>query len=157
MSPEVQLSPVARRAIVRESQASADGRETGGILLGFDADLDAKHPTTITVAGGPGPAADRRTYRFRRDLDHAQALADEAYGIDGSVWVGEWHTHPMGGGDPSRVDLSAYWQVLDTGVMPALTAIIVVPGLNGSLRWPRLHAWAIGSRRCERAVLIQHW
>jgi integrative and conjugative element protein (TIGR02256 family) len=150
--PEIRLSPIGRRAIGREAAASADGKETGGILLGFDP--DAERPAVITVASGPGPNAVRSRYRFRRDVDYAQEVADQAYGLDRSVWIGEWHTHPMGGDQPSRVDLSSYWQVLDTGVMPVLVAIIVVPGMNGSLDRPRLHAWLIEERTVQRALLV---
>lgn len=150
--PEIRLSPVARRVICREARASGDGNETGGILLGFDP--DSTRPAVITVAGGPGPTAVRRIDRFRRDSEYAQQLADQAYALDGSVWVGEWHIHPAGGDRPSDVDLSAYRRVLDTGTLPTLVAIIVVPGPFKGLNRPRLMPWLIERGRYGRARFV---
>jgi len=64
--------------------------------------------THVTLVGGPGPNAQRRADFFCRDLAHAVRLGDEAYARDGSVWVGEWHTHPGAQVRPSRRDLRTY-------------------------------------------------
>ena len=92
------------RAITAEAHRSQDGRETGGILLGFD----SNGALAITEAGGPGPGAVRTRRTFRRDLGHAQRLADLAWRRDGAQWVGEWHTHPSGDLEPSVLDLRSY-------------------------------------------------
>ncbi len=104
MRPVVKLRSAAARVIAEEAKASADGTETGGILLGQD------HGETlvVTVAGDPGPNAQRACSRFKRDLAHAQVLADQAYERDGSVWIGEWHTHPRGPVEPSELDCRTY-------------------------------------------------
>ncbi|MCB8046019.1 Mov34/MPN/PAD-1 family protein [Microbacterium oxydans] len=35
--------------------------------------------------------------------------ADYAWHVDGSQWVGEWHTHPTGPMTPSDRDLASYY------------------------------------------------
>ena len=45
---------------------------------------------------------------FLRDLDQTQHLAVEAFAHDGSVWIGEWHTHPWSASVPSDRDLFTY-------------------------------------------------
>jgi integrative and conjugative element protein (TIGR02256 family) len=106
----IRVLPAAAQAINGHAVESADGNETGGILLGHD----LGDTLVVTVAGGPGPNAVRTPYRFNRDLAYSQALADDAYARDGSVWIGEWHTHPKGQASPSQVDLSTYLAHLAT-------------------------------------------
>jgi integrative and conjugative element protein (TIGR02256 family) len=102
-----------------------DGSETGGILLGHD----RGETITVTRAGDPGPHSDRRPDGFLRDLAHSRRLADEAYNEDGSVWVGEWHTHPAGPGVPSRTDEETYRRLLAEPELgfTRLASIIVIP------------------------------
>jgi integrative and conjugative element protein (TIGR02256 family) len=127
--------------IAAEAAAAADGRETGGILLGSD------DGTVVEVrrAGGPGPNADRRASGFRRDLTHAQELALAAWATDDSVWVGEWHTHPRGPARPSEIDLATYGGFLTD---PALEfrrfcAIIVTPANGVDWRRVGVAAWLL--------------
>lgn len=139
----------AAAAIVAEATASADGNETGGILLG----QDHGDTITVTVAGGPGPAAIRTRDRFTRDLGHAQALADAAYDRDNSVWIGEWHTHPTGQAEPSPIDLSTYCAHLADGELgfEHFVALIAVPcAAHG---WSEVHLvpWLVTS---DAACLI---
>jgi integrative and conjugative element protein (TIGR02256 family) len=127
-------------AITTEAAAAADGRETGGILLGSD------DGTVLEVhrAGGPGPHADRRTSGFRRDLAHAQELALAAWADDSSVWVGEWHTHPRGSARPSATDLATYGDFLTDPTLGfrRFCAIIVTPA-NHDWRQMRMAAWLV--------------
>lgn len=104
MLPTVKLAASVAEAIAGQARASADGNETGGIVLGHDTGAEL----IVTVAGDPGPTAVRTPKRFLRDLAHAQALADLAYDRDGSVWIGEWHTHPRGPAEPSPLDRRTY-------------------------------------------------
>ena len=87
-----------------------DGLETGGILLGFDHGLAG--PLIVRQCGDPGPAAIRRRTYFGRDLAHAAALAEQAAALDGSVWIGEWHTHSAAMPEPSSRDLHTYRELL---------------------------------------------
>lgn len=137
----VVLSSAALQTIAEEAHASADGRETGGLLLG---QLCADH-VHVRYAGGPGPGAVRTPTRFLRDLQHAQALAAAAWQLDGSVWIGEWHTHPAAGPDPSPRDLLTYAEHLaDLDLtLPVFTSLIARPDQNGSWSGAHLFAWSV--------------
>jgi integrative and conjugative element protein (TIGR02256 family) len=116
---------------------SGDGLETGGILLGHD----VGELVEVTVAGGPGPAAIRQRTRFRRDIAYAQQLSDDAFEADGSVWLGEWHTHPTGLATPSALDHRSYAEMLaDTELgFTQFLCFIVTPGQDAwgtPLLWP---------------------
>lgn len=45
---------------------------------------------------------------FLRDLSHARLIAESAWLVDRSQWIGKWHTHPAGGLAPSAFDLRSY-------------------------------------------------
>lgn len=133
--------------IAREAPASADGRETGGILLG----QDLGRRLVVTVAGDPGPMADRRPDGFVRDLDHARRLGDAAYERDGSVWIGEWHTHPGGPVTPSPTDMKTYDRLLadpDLGFERVLSLIVTPCPVHG---WEEtsVTAWIVGHAGAE--------
>lgn len=108
---QVTVTDTTRTSITRYAMASADGLETGGILLGHY----RTHPRPVldvVHAAGPGPRAVRQTDFFRRDVRHAQAVADLAYCTDASIWIGDWHTHPGGPAQPSDTDLASYRTLL---------------------------------------------
>jgi len=142
----VRLSATAAASIVEHAAASVDGRETGGILLGYDETELGE--TLVMHAGDAGPNAERRTDFFRRDLAHAQRLADTAYEETCSHWVGEWHTHPDGPLEPSGTDLLTYQALLDDTELEfeSFLAVIVGPGPDG---WaaPMAAAWMIEPNR----------
>lgn len=138
----VRIAPAALHSIAKEARASIDGCETGGILLGFEGKR-----AVVTEAGGPGPNAERSRTFFRRDLEHAEALAERAFLLDGSQWIGDWHTHPAGGSRPSATDLHGYRKILQAdSTFPAFLAIIVTPSQTG---WdqPTLSPWLIDTDR----------
>jgi integrative and conjugative element protein (TIGR02256 family) len=149
----VRLAQDAVETIASEAVASTDGCETGGILLGFDADELGE--LLVMEAGGPGPAAERRPDFFRRDLDHAQRLADDAYARTTARWVGEWHTHPRAGLAPSRKDLRTYRGFLRDPELHFETFLAVIVGPDDG-RWekPRASAWLIEQRRILSALLL---
>ena len=146
------LSAPARRTIEQEARRSADGRETGGILLGHDASDD--HPLRVTVAGEPGPGAKRSAFRFLRDLDHSRRLADEAYERDGSVWVGEWHTHPKGPSRPSRRDLHTYRQLLSEVELGFERFAAIIVTIDGDRYQSELHGWTFRIAPDARGQLL---
>lgn len=148
---QVHLSESAAAAIYREASQSRDGNETGGILLGHLRDGIAE----IRTAGGPGPVAVRKPTFFLRDLDHARRLAGEAFARDGSVWIGEWHTHPSAAPVPSTRDLHTYSRLLadpDLG-FEAMVAIILTATDSG---WVDLiaRAWICSPSRTETVPLV---
>jgi integrative and conjugative element protein (TIGR02256 family) len=149
----VHISAAALTGIARHARASADGLETGGILLGYDADEFGA--ALVMEAGDPGPTADRRRDFFRRDLAHAQQLADQAYTRSCSRWIGEWHTHPRGALAPSWKDLRTYRRFLRERELQFSTflSLILGPGRDGWER-PQMAAWLIELRRVLPALLL---
>jgi integrative and conjugative element protein (TIGR02256 family) len=124
--------------------------ETGGILLGHDD--EGAGATRVTTAGDPGPAAVRQPRYFSRDRYHAQQLADAAWEQDGSQWVGEWHTHPLGRPVPSLVDHGSYLRhVLDPelGFLRFVSLIVVL----GPQRPTLVAAWVTDARGTSPARL----
>lgn len=118
----VQFTAQAAKVITTELRTADHSTETGGILLGHHID----DTVTVRHVGTPGPAAVRTPTYFLRDLTHAQALANEAFAADGSVWVGEWHTHPASRPIPSARDSSTYRQLLDDPELGFHTVIAVI-------------------------------
>jgi integrative and conjugative element protein (TIGR02256 family) len=140
----VTVTDTCRAAVSRLAASAEDGRETGGILLGHDRDrprpvLDAVH------AGDAGPHAVRQAAAFRRDVPHAQALADLVYRTDGSIWIGEWHTHPAGPARPSRRDLTSYRRMLSDPELAfrVFLTVIVIPGEDYGWHRPLLTGWVV--------------
>ena len=78
------------------------GLETGGMLLGYW----RGHHVVITAATGPGPEAQRGTAWFRPDQQWQTEVLSRTYAASGRTitYLGDWHTHPGGGGSPSRTD-----------------------------------------------------
>jgi integrative and conjugative element protein (TIGR02256 family) len=135
--------------IIRLAGASADGRETGGILLGHGPSPDGL--ISVTHVGDPGPAAERRADFFLRDLHHSRRLAASAWLADGSDWIGEWHTHPAGGPQPSTRDLHTYTRILaGTPAFHVFLSLIVTPARDGGWSEPQVNQWLI-SRGAEHA------
>lgn len=96
------ISRGALETIVSTIRVSDDSLETGGALFGLDATDAVEHATT------PGPAAIHRDRFFSRDLAHTESEASRLYRLDGSQWIGEWHTHPSMRLVPSELDVSTY-------------------------------------------------
>ncbi|MET9904625.1 Mov34/MPN/PAD-1 family protein [Streptomyces sp. NPDC006446] len=132
----VHLTAPAAHVITTELFTADLTTETGGILLGHH----THHTVTVHHAGTPGPAAVRTPTYFLRDLGHAQALADRAFAADGSIWVGEWHTHPTSQPVPSARDTATYRQLLDDPEL-GFHSVIAVIFARHEHRWAGA-AWA---------------
>jgi integrative and conjugative element protein (TIGR02256 family) len=138
----VVFTPGAARKLAELAVMAGDGLETGGILLGYDHGLAG--PIVVRHCGGPGPAAIRRRAYFRRDTEHAAAVAAEAAAADGSAWIGEWHTHGVEMPEPSSRDLRTYRKLLDDPelVFARFLAVIVIADRELGWRTPLLSAWS---------------
>jgi integrative and conjugative element protein (TIGR02256 family) len=147
----LRIQPAARESILQLAPESSDGRETGGILLGRGPDAD--DVLVVDEAGGPGPNAIRRPDFFLRDRAHAQALADAAWADRKAVWIGDWHTHPMGGTIPSGRDLRTYRGLLAAAELSfqVFLSIIVVPDEARGWELPQLHPWWLTPPTLERS------
>lgn len=135
----VALMPAASDSIAAHSASSSDGLETGGLLLGHPYD----DGVVVRYAGGPGPAARRGPTRFRRDLAFARGLADAAWKLDRSIWIGEWHTHLHGLPVPSDIDMQTYARHLNDPelTLPTFLSLIVTAPDWG--QQPLVTAWTV--------------
>jgi integrative and conjugative element protein (TIGR02256 family) len=140
----VELTRDARCSIGHHAELAADGKETGGILLGRGPDDGI---VTVEFAGDPGPEARRRSDFFLRDLDHARALAAEQWKRSKAVWIGEWHTHLTGDPRPSPADLATYSRHLRATALgfDVFVSVIVVPAPDGCWTRGRLFPWVISA------------
>lgn len=139
------LAPDSARTIERTAAEADDGAETGGILLGRVENDGTAH---VRHAGTPGPAAIRTPNYFLRDLAHAQRLAEAAFRVDGSIWLGEWHTHPRTDAVPSPRDLHTYFTLLANPVLAfdVVLAIVIGP-LFPATTTTRVAGWACTTAR----------
>jgi len=150
----VTLTSHAYRQLVTEARRAEDGNETGGLLLGGD--LGMGPGFVIRHCGDPGPNAVRQPANFTRDLEHSTMLAECAAEIDGSVWIGEWHTHlaelPM----PSAYDLLTYRALLANPeiAFPRLLSLIVLTAENGGWSPPRVFAWSISANSVRQLLIV---
>jgi integrative and conjugative element protein (TIGR02256 family) len=140
---EIRIADPASAAIAQLAAESADGRETGGILLGRGPGADGV--LHVEIAGDAGPRAIRRSDFFLRDLEHARKLADAAWEGSRAIWIGEWHTHPCGGPEPSASDLQTYARLLAAQALEfeVFAAVIVVPHAHGGWSDPQAWPWLL--------------
>lgn len=73
------------------------------MLVGYWAD---DHTAVVTTATGAGPNAIHRRGGFTPDAAYDVAEVARLYEESGRyyVYLGDWHTHPVGGLSPSRRD-----------------------------------------------------
>jgi len=141
----VTLTSHAYRQLDVEARRSEDGAETGGLLLGSDMGMGAGF--VVRLCGDPGPNAVRQPTGFVRDLAHSRMLADGAAHIDGSAWIGEWHTHLIELPVPSPYDLLTYRTLLadQEADFARLLSLIVLVGEDGRWSPARVFAWSISA------------
>jgi hypothetical protein len=156
----VRFGALAYDAIIELARASEDGRETGGLLLGYR--TFSWQPLEILEVTGPRPSAQRSSGAFK--MDHAYDVAVE-HGwmrqLDGhGANLGHWHTHPEASvGLPSEPDLGAWLGYSELLGVERYLGVIVTPHRNRGWGRPHLNAWILrrDSTRswsrpvCERA------
>ncbi len=149
----IRLDARAAEDMFAQAALSVDGLEVGGLLLGHDIGTHIR----VTVAGDPGPCARREPDWFLRDLAHARRLGDLAYAADGSVWLGEWHTHPRGPGQPSGTDLDTYRALLDDPDLGFERVVaIVVSGPLAPIPGLRALGWVFDDTGLHRASIVRN-
>jgi integrative and conjugative element protein (TIGR02256 family) len=137
--------PIAQcSAIGREAADAAIGDETGGIVMG----KLAKSEFSVTLIGPPGPNAIHRPDFFLRDLAHARMLAQDAWDLDRSEWIGEWHTHPHSGLSPSAADVATYRRHLNDPELQFHVFLSFIAKLRGDELL--LAAWAVSADNVRR-------
>ncbi len=81
-------------------------KETGGMLLGYVRSGRGHLDFVVTARVAGGPRAEHQPDRFVPDGDWQQRKLERAYRDSGRVasYLGDWHSHPTGGLQPSRID-----------------------------------------------------
>lgn len=98
---KVWLEDTAQAKLIQEAEKYPD-KETGGALMGYFARTGA----VITHVIGPGPGAFHDKTSFQPDNEWVGEMIAQHYCVSGRIetYLGDWHTHPGGGGDLSRAD-----------------------------------------------------
>ncbi|MEJ7791977.1 MAG: Mov34/MPN/PAD-1 family protein [Gaiellaceae bacterium] len=148
---KIWIERAALISILREAQASIDGRETGGLLIGFEAEKGV----AITEAGKPGPEAVRRRGFFLRDLEFAERLLQDAFLRTGAVWVGDWHTHTVSCDRPSTRDAQSYMNLVNDEELAFDQFIaLIVTSRSGTFSDARLAPWTACRQGLRRVDLV---
>lgn len=126
------MTAVRRRVLVRpdvlrfldaEAGSCAGRPEAGGTLLG------SRRGPDMEILGWtvPGPGDDRRPRAFTKADPRHQAAATAAWNASGGTvaFVGEWHTHPVGGVAPSATDLRTWKRLTKASGRPMAFALVV--------------------------------
>jgi integrative and conjugative element protein (TIGR02256 family) len=150
-SPRVREPQVSGRAWMLTTALSAMRvevachleQETGGLLLGYANGEDL----VIADIVGSGPNARRTKHTFLPDDEWQTDELAKAYRASGRIhtYLGDWHTHPSGGGELSWRDLRTLKHIAHTAkarvprpvslvLVPAPDEIIAVWRMNGRLR-----------------------
>lgn len=126
--------------------------ETGGILLGYEAD---NGEAVVTGIIGPGPRARHGRFRFKPDAEYQQAELAAHYALtDGrETYLGDWHTHPTGSAAPSLLDRRTLARIARTPSSRTTRPIMVI--LSGED-----DAWIPGAIRfqgVERKLFLNNY
>lgn len=85
-------------------------------------------------------------------------MAEATWQLDGSVWLGEWHTHLKFGPAPSALDLTTYsGHMRDPDLeLPCFTALIVIAGPELSWNGVAAYGWSCTGTACHAVALTVH-
>jgi integrative and conjugative element protein (TIGR02256 family) len=110
--------------------------ETGGVLVGYWTPKGA----VVVAVGGPGPNAVHNRFGFQPDYPHQDDLIAERYKESGRIetYLGDWHSHPTGGGGLSRQDRSTLRRIAGHG--EARTPAPIMAIMYGHPDW-QLSIW----------------
>ncbi len=133
---------------VRSMTTEANGRapqETGGVLLGYWS-KDGRE-AVVTDVVGPGPEATHGNANFAPDYDFQEREISRLYEESARRlhYLGDWHSHPNGLGELSRLDRRTLRIVGDSRAARAEHPVMVI--LAGGPDWS-LHAWQYGWLGC---------
>jgi len=125
-------------------------RETGGLLVGR---LNPRKKIVYVTRLVRAPADSRGTpYFFIRGTERLPEVLEHVERRTGGLltYVGEWHTHPMGGSDLSDTDKEAVIKlrsILDPAGLPTLVTIVTPDGIHPHLFEPTSPPLSIPLRR----------
>jgi integrative and conjugative element protein (TIGR02256 family) len=126
-------------AMFEQERAKSGGQtESGGILIG------SYRGPHMEITGFTKPAKKdlRQPYRFvKQDPRHQRAATRAWLASDGKdTYIGEWHTHPLGGPKPSTID-AATWRGLVATTKRTMIFVIVAPDGWALFRSQRRFIW----------------
>lgn len=138
-------------AVMRTEASRMAPLETGGVLLGYRAvdhsGLHVLEHVVVLGASGPGPRARHTRMTFVPDPAHDEAMIARAYHQSGGrvTYLGDWHTHPMGGGNLSPQDVRTLQRI--AAHKPARAPVPLMVVLAAPDMW-NVHAWS-GEQRAR--------
>ena len=166
------------------SDYSGEGRESGGYLYGKRLSSKSKHTLgprepdvlEVTFAAYAGEGTQRGRYSLDHDLEYGRSVERTLRRWGLRRLVGDYHSHPDGGGVPSPGDLRGWLRsfqllgvqsdyrsdrLLGDEVTPdCYVGMIVTRSAGGSWAWPQLHAWITRQENdgvvCEPALLTDY-
>lgn len=114
----------------------ASGRnpsETGGMLIGYEAD---NGDAVVTSLIGPGPRAKHTRFAFYPDSEYQQAQLEAHFRATNGreTYLGDWHTHPNGNSNLSRVDKKTLARIAKTPTSGTRKPLMAIWG-GGSGTW----------------------
>lgn len=129
---------------MRELLRRASPRETGGLLVG---QINFRRKTVYVTRLVLPKDSRGSAYAFYRGIQDLPETIREVERRTGGLlgYVGEWHTHPMGGAELSDTDIQAVENlrgILDAVSLPTLVTIVTPDGINP-------HLFEAGSPRFE--------
>jgi integrative and conjugative element protein (TIGR02256 family) len=145
--------PAPALAALAGHAASMNGRETGGILLGYALDATTLR---ITRASPPGPRALHRRFSFSRDTRFLQKYLDSIHDrTEGREdYVGEWHVHPALEAPPSRTDRRSLWRIARRKNYATDNPVLLIVEHTPAERRYRAYGFAIKPRRTHQELEI---
>jgi integrative and conjugative element protein (TIGR02256 family) len=141
--------------VLDEMKAEARQRfpeESGGVLLGYRYP-GRRHPVRIIGQIGPGPNARHRRHRFEPDGAWQAEEIARAYAESGRrlAYLGDWHSHPNGGGRPSGLDRATARAISKCdGARAPQPFVLILHG--GRMEWS-IASYSYRRRRLGRASL----
>ena len=135
----------AERDRIAEEAARRRFLETGGPIFGYATD-DA---VVITRVFGPGPGARHRPTRFSSAPEWVKSCIDEVFdSTDGrETYLGEWHSHPLGGASPSRTDVNAVTSIATDHAVDLSRPTVLIQATKIFRR--RIHMGALAAYRWD--------
>jgi integrative and conjugative element protein (TIGR02256 family) len=110
-------------------------RETGGMLLGYEA-IDGS--SVVTKIVGPGPKARHGHFRFTPDGNYQQGVLEEHFwATDGrETYLGDWHTHPTSDSTPSLLDKHTLARIaMEPASGTCHPLMVIMGGASGNWRF----------------------
>lgn len=137
--------------------------ETGGVLMGWHRPERAE--VVVVHAVGPGPDAQHEGVRFTPDNNHHVTSVGDVYRRSGRkvTYLGDWHSHPNGITQPSRVDQRTLARIADHPPSRCPDPVMLLLAGSAQHGWRcAMHLWAprpflLWERPATTSVPVRTW